>query len=168
MLLFLVVLVMRGTTRRERLDVWWLLAGVSLISLSDEVSYLANVRSFSTGGLVDAGWFAGYLAIGVGALCSHSHAAVQPRLSAPTLTRAAIVAPFIAILGALSLVAVRFGPGHRLDGVSLTLAIALVAFVLLRQMLLLVDLIFIPEYADRGIADRLVAAVGEPLAEIQR
>ena len=160
---FLVVLVIRGTTREQRLDLWWLLTGVLLVAVSDAVySYLSVTQSFSTGGIIDTGWFAGYLAIGVGALFAHANPSAKvPERDSRSLAPSAIVTPFLPILGALSLVAERLESGQRLDNVSLTVAFVLVGLVLLRQALLLADLV-VP-FRDRqvNIADRLLAAVGD-------
>ena len=152
-IVFLVVLVIRGTTRSGRLDLWWLLSGVLLIAVSDSAdSYLTDVRSFSTGGIIDTGWFAGYLAIAVGAACAGSHAGAQlPANASSTPTRAGILTPFLAIFGALVLVAARIETGHRLDNVSLAVAFAVVSLVLVRQLLLVIDLLG-PLGDDRGLA----------------
>ena len=142
-IVFLVVLVIRETTRSARLDLWWLLSGVLLIAVSDSAySYLTDVRSFSTGGVIDTGWFAGYLAIAVGAMCARSHAgAPLPANWSSRPTRAGILTPFLAIFGALVLLAARIETGHRLDNVSLAVAFAVVGLVLLRQVLLVIDLV---------------------------
>ncbi len=151
-IIFLVVLVIRGTTRGARLDLWWLLSGVLLIAVSDSTySYLTHVRSFSTGGVIDAGWFAGYLAIAVGAMCARSHAGASLAASSSSRpTRAGILVPFLAIFGALALLAARIETGHRLDNVSLVVAFAVVGLVLLRQLLLVIHLLG-PAESDRGL-----------------
>jgi hypothetical protein len=162
-ILFLVVLVMRGTTSRDRLDLWCLVAGLTLITCSDAVyTYLTNVANYSSGSVIDTGWFAGYLGIALAAFCSRPRAvAERPALSSPTLTPAAIVAPFLAILAALSLAAIRLQLGHAVDRVTVIVAFVLVGLVLIRQALLVIDLL-VPSRALEGrIADRLVAALGE-------
>jgi hypothetical protein len=166
-IIFLVVVVIRGTTSSARFDLWWLLVGLLMIAFSDAVySYLTQVRSFSTGGIVDTGWFAGYLAIAVGAWCARSPAVVQSRQRpSRALTPAAIVVPFLPMLAALLLVAARLESGQRLDHLSLTLAFVLVGLVLLRQILLLVDLLVPAGEPRDGVANRLVAAVGEVVAD---
>jgi hypothetical protein len=168
-ILFLVVLVIRGTTGRERLDLWCLLAGLTLITFSDaSYTYLTQVRSFSSGSVIDTGWFAGYLAIGVGAFCARPRAAGEPRtLPSSSLTPAAIVTPFVAMLGALSLAAIRLGSGHTLDHVALTVAFVLVGLVLARQGLLLIDLLAPAGEEHTRLADRLVASIGEAVSEPQ-
>jgi hypothetical protein len=172
-ILFLVVLVIRGTTHGDRLDLWCLLAGLLAITGSDAVyTYLTDVGVFSSGNLVDAGWFAGYLAIALGALCSRPAAAAERPEQAALLTTAAIVAPFLPMLAALGLVAVRVPLGHRLDRMTLGAAFVLAGLVLARQALLLFDLLFPRcEDGEAGVADRLVSSLGvaakPPSAQVQ-
>jgi uncharacterized membrane protein YgdD (TMEM256/DUF423 family) len=159
----LVVLVMRGTTSRVGLDLWCLLAGLLMITLSDALyTYLTNVQDYSSGNVIDTGWFAGYLAIALGAFCSRSRVtAARPAESPPSLTPAAILVPFLAMLAALSLVAIKLAGGHSLDRVTLTVAFVLVGLVLFRQALLLIDLLAPKRELEGSMADRLVAALGQ-------
>jgi hypothetical protein len=93
-IVFLVVLVIRGLTDVHRLDLWCVLGGLMAITCSDAVySYLAGVEDFATGGVIDTGWFTGYLAIGLGALVSQP-ASIAPRTPADTdsLSSAAVLA----------------------------------------------------------------------------
>ncbi|MGZ4333205.1 MAG: hypothetical protein ACXVRJ_02885 [Gaiellaceae bacterium] len=141
-IVFLVVLVVRGTTRGGRRDLWWLLAGLVLITCSDSVYfYLSNVRHFATGNLVDTGWFAGYLAVGLAAF----HATVAVRVPSPretpAFTSAALVAPFVPMLGALFILTLELELGHALDPTMVVSAFVLVGLVLLRQALLVTGLV---------------------------
>ncbi len=161
----LIVLVVRGTTRGGRRDLWWLLAGLLLITGSDSVyCYLSNVRHFATGNLVDTGWFAGYLAIGFGALHSGDRVPAPSPRPVPALTPAALVAPFVPMLGALFLLAFELQRGRALDQTTEITALALVGLVLLRQALVLVDLLRVPA-AGHGVADRMVASLGQPAVD---
>jgi hypothetical protein len=160
-ILLLIVLVIRGTTDHDRLDLWLLLAGLLLIAGSDAVyTYLSSTRDYGSGGLVDTGWFAGYLAIALAALGRSRVALVTPRRSSG-LTRAALVTPFVPMLAALALVAVEVEVGHPLDHVGLLVSFALVGLVLLRQALLLTDVLTAPRgHAGDNAEHRLVAALG--------
>jgi hypothetical protein len=166
-IVFLVVLVLRGTTSTDQRDLRCLLAGLFLITLSDGLySYLTNVQNYSSGDMIDTGWFAGYLVIALAAFCSRSPvAAERPAAAAPSLSPAAIVTPFLAMLAALSLAAVELELGRPLDHVTLVAAFVLVGLVLIRQGLLAVDLFAPGADAEAGIADRLVAALGEAVAD---
>ncbi len=157
----LVVLVLRGASTRARLDLWYLLFGLLAITCSDAVyGYLTEVKNYATGNVIDTGWVVGYLAIALAARSSRAEHATEATTIEQTLSPAAIVAPFVPLLAALGLAAVRTELGHRLDGVGLVTAFALVAVVLLRQGLLALDL-FSREGRERvPIGDRLLTAVG--------
>ena len=119
-LVFLIVLVIRGTVGTDRSELWLLLGGLLALTLSDSTfGYLTEVRHFATGNVVDTGWFAGYLAIAVAAHLSRSAAGSDQPIDARALSSAAIVAPFLPLFAALSLTAIRIELGHRLDRVSL-------------------------------------------------
>lgn len=159
-LLFLVVLVIRGTTSRDRRDLWFLLAGLAAMTLSDSgYAYLAEVTRYGTGNLVDIGWVAGYLVIASAAYAARTQQAAEPAPERLTLTRAALLAPFAPMLTALTLAAVHIQLTHRLDRVAWTTAVVLVMAVLVRQLLLAADL-----YAggddDTGLTRRLLHSLG--------
>lgn len=159
-LLFLIVLVIRGTTDRDRVDLWLLLIGLLAMTVSDAVyAYLAEVAGYSTGNLVDIGWVAGYLVIASAAYAARPQQAAEPAPARPTLTRAALLAPFAPMLTALTLAAVHIQLTHRLDRVAWTTAVVLVMAVLVRQLLLAADL-----YAggddDTGLTRRLLHSLG--------
>jgi diguanylate cyclase len=166
-IIFLVVLVIRGTTGGDRRDLWCLLAGLLLIASSDAIySYLTNVKNYSSGNIIDTGWFAGYLAIALGAFCARSQlASERPVESSRYLTPAAIVTPFLPMLAALCFTAIRIELGHELDRVTFVVAFVLVGLVLVRQVLLLVDLFTQRAEVEGNIGDRLVAALGEAVAD---
>lgn len=159
-LLFLVVLVIRGTTSRDRRDVWLLLAGLAAMTLSDSgYAYLTEVARYGTGNLVDIGWVAGYLAVGAGAYAASRQRAADSLPRTPPLTRAALVGPFVPVLTALTLIAVEVHITHRLDRVGWISALVLVLCVLLRQLLLAVDLAKRPP-DDEKLRARVLSLVG--------
>jgi hypothetical protein len=140
-IVFFVVQAMRRMTPANRLALWCLLAGLLALALSDSIyAYLTGVQGYQPGGLLDTGWFAGYLAIAVGASCSRTgqSATRDADSSAPVAT--ALVVPFIPILGALGVVAFKPALVQELDPVALATAFALVGLVLARQLLVLRDL----------------------------
>ena len=158
---FLVVLAIRGTSTRARLDLWYLLAGLLAITCSDVVyGYLSEIKGYTTGNLIDTGWVAGYLAIAVAARCAHADETSERSPIRSALSPVAIVAPFLPMLAALSFASIRLQLGHRLDRVGLTTAFALVVLVLVRQTLLAVDLLRRERSDDAPIERRLLAAVG--------
>lgn len=161
-IIFLVVLVVRGATGGQRLDVWCLLAGLLAITFSDSIyTYLTNVKSYSSGNAIDVGWFAGYLGIALGGLCSRPEAGLErSRQGEPMLTATALVAPFVPMLGALCLIAIRLELHHPLDRFARALAFALVGLVLIRQALLVIDIRSAERREGDNLADSLVATLG--------
>lgn len=162
-IVFLVCLVLRGTTRRGRYDLTCLLLGLLAISCSDSVyTYLTDVRNYATGGLIDTGWFAGYLAIALGALASRGAAPVPAReRRAPNA--AALLAPLAPMLIALCFLAVRLELGHPLDHVAVVVAFVLVGLVVVRQLFLIVDLIRTHHEHGEPIGERIaVVLAGTP------
>lgn len=160
--ILLVVLVIRGTTGRDRRDLWCLLAGLLSITLADAIyAYLTHVQDYTSGQAVDTGWFAGYLAIALGAAHARRHPWTSRARSTRALAPAAVLAPFLPVLVALFFLAIRIELGHDLDRVTLIVAFVLVGLVLVRQLLLVVDVSAGPDRADGTVGDRLVAALGE-------
>lgn len=160
-IVFLIVLVVRGTTGGGRLDVWCLLGGLLAITFSDSIyTYLTNVKSYSSGNVIDVGWFAGYLGIALGGLCSRPDSGGREQASRTelALTPTALVAPFVPMLAALCFIAIRLELHHPMDRVTRALAFALVGFVLIRQALLVIDLRASADADAGGLADRLAAA----------
>ena len=155
------MLVIRGTTGRDRSDLWLLLLGLAAMALSDSIyGYLTEATRYRTGNLVDIGWVAAYAAIAAGARAARPQLALDHVRRAPTLTRAALVAPFVPILTALTLAAAEIHVTHRLDRVAWTAALVLVGAVLARQVLLAVDLARRAQ-AEPNVANRLLRSLGE-------
>jgi hypothetical protein len=167
-IIFFIVLAIRGMTGADRLALWCLLAGLLALALSDATySYLTEVKSYETGSLIDTGWFAGYLGIALGAFCSDARESMvrSPGLSLPG--PASLVAPFLPVLGALSVAAVEIELGRRLDDVAWITAFGLVALVLARQGLLVLDLVGQGEERDAVVAKQLAhAALGHPIPAV--
>lgn len=165
-ILVLVVLLIRGTTTGSRLDLWCLLAGLLAITLSDSMyGYLAQVKDYASGNVVDVGWFAGYLGLALGAYGARAAVTSRRPTEAPSLSSAAVIVPFLPLFAALGVAAVEIELGHHLDPVALATAFALVVLVLIRQVLLAVDLWASGRDEDAPVADRLVAALGRALPD---
>jgi hypothetical protein len=158
---FFIVLLVHGMTRGARVDLWCLLAGLLAITLSDTAyGYLTEVKDYATGNLIDTGWVAGYLAIAVGAFCSKPETTTNRAAESPSLTPAAVLTPFLPMLAALTVAAIQIELGHRLDRAAWSMALVLVGLVLVRQALLVVDLLAPGREREASVSDRLVSAVG--------
>jgi len=162
LIIFFIVLAIRGMTAGDRLALWCLLAGLLALALSDGTySYLTEVKGYESGSLIDTGWFAGYLGIALGAFCSDPRNSVVRRTALPLPGRASLVAPFVPVLGALSLTAIEIELGHRLDDVAWLTTLGLIALVLARQGLLVLHLVTPSDEREAVVAKRLAhAALG--------
>ena len=59
-IVFFIVLAIRGMTGGDRLALWCLLAALLAMAISDSTfTYLANVANYTSGRLIDTGWVAG-------------------------------------------------------------------------------------------------------------
>lgn len=140
MILFFVVRAVRRMTPANRLPLWCLLAGLLALASSDGAyAYLTAAQGYEAGGVLDTGWFAGYLAIAVGAICSTAAQIATPDADFHEPSSAALVVPFVPILGALGVVALEPELVQQLDGVAFASASALVVLVLARQLLVIRD-----------------------------
>jgi hypothetical protein len=164
--LFFVLRAVRRMTPGNRLALWCLLAGLLALALSDSVyAYLTGVQGYEPGGLLDTGWFAGYLAIAVGASCSQAGqiATRDADSSVPAFT--ALIVSFVPILGALGVVAFKPDLVQELDPVAFGSAFALVGLVLARQLLVMRDVTADPAQGPRSLGEPLQAAAGAPAQE---
>lgn len=143
-IVFYAVLAIRGLSAGDRRPLWFLLAGLLAMAFSDSgYAYLSVTGAYATLSphLVDAGWVAAYLAIGLAALgADGSRAHVAERAHGGALPLVSIAAPFAPVLIALALTAIEIRLGHRPDRVAWAMAFALVALVLVRQALMLLEL----------------------------
>jgi len=95
-IVFFIVLAIRGMTGRDRLSLWCLLGALLVMALSDSTyTYLTDVASYSSSSahLIDTGWIAAYLGIALAAFSSRSDGAVPVRAEHAKLSLASLVAP---------------------------------------------------------------------------
>lgn len=155
---FLVVLVVRRMTGGGRAALWCLLAGLLAMAVADSgYAYLTGIQSYA-GGLLDTGWIVAYLGIALGAYCSDPLAGVSRSRWPSRPGLAAVVLPLLPVLLALTLVGLQIDLGSRPDDVALSAAMALVVLVLVRQALLVVDVLSTRGPDDGGIVEQLYAA----------
>jgi len=164
-MIFFIVLAIRGMTAGDRLPLWCLLAGLLALALSDGTySYLTEVKSYESGSLIDTGWFAGYLGIALGAFCFGPRGSVVRRTGLSLPGRASLVAPFLPVLGALGVAAIEIELLQRLDDVAWITALGLVGLVLARQGLLVLDLVGRGDEQEAVVAKRVAhAALGHAI-----
>jgi hypothetical protein len=158
-IVFFIVLAIRGMTGGQRVSLWCLLAGLLAMALSDSIyTYLSETGVYTSSGanVIDAGWIAAYLGI---ALAAFSSTAKDERIRGATLPRpslASLLAPLLPVLLALIVTAVQIDLGHHLDRAAWLMAFGVIVLVLVRQALAILEL-----KASASLSSRLTdAALG--------
>jgi hypothetical protein len=163
-IVFFIVLAIRGMTGQGRLSLWCLLGALLVMALSDSTfTYLSDVASYSSssGHLIDIGWIAAYLGIALAAFSSRADGAVLAEAEHAKPSLASLIAPLLPVLLALTVAAVQIRLGHHLDRAAWLMAFALIALVLVRQGLMVLELLGPGRDADAGLMQRLThAALG--------
>lgn len=159
-IVFFVVLAVRRMSGKGRLPLWLLLGGLLAMALADSTyAYLMEANRYATGDLVDSGWIVAYLGIAAAAFCSHARGSVTLRDETTSPGLAGLVAPFLCVLLGLGVVSVQVQLGDRPDDAALIMACALVALTLIRQGLLVVQLVAPREGRPGTARERLQAAL---------
>jgi hypothetical protein len=161
-IVFFIVLAIRGMTGGNRLSLWCLLAALLAMALTDSTfTYLTDVTSYTSPGLIDIGWVAAYLGIALAAFSSRSSAAVVPRAKTSRPSLASLISPLLPVLLALTVAAVEIRLGHHLDRAAWLMAFGLIALVLARQGLMVHELLAPSRDVQVGLMQRLThAALG--------
>ena len=158
-IVFFIVLAMRGMTSGDRLSLWCLFAALLVMALSDSTfTYLTASSSYTSPGLIDTGWVAAYLGIALAAFSSRPSSEVVLRAERSQPSLASLVAPLVPVLLALVVTAVEIRLGHHLDHAAWLMAFALVALVLVRQGLILFELLGPGHDTHIGPRQRLMQA----------
>jgi hypothetical protein len=138
MILVLVVLALRNLPPGRRTVIALLLGGLVCMALSDTVyTYLTQIHRYASGDLIDAGWFAAYLAIAGAAFLAQPSVDTVDSGSAEAAARrlTSVLVPYAPILFALVAIPVDVSRHAHLDRVEWGIAICLTAVVLARQLL---------------------------------
>ena len=157
-IVFFIVLAIRGMSGGGRLSLWSLLAALLVMALSDSTyTYLTASTSYTSPGLIDTGWVAAYLGIAFAALCSQPGRASLRRIGRTRPSLPSVIAPLVVMLLALAVAAVEITLGHHLDRAAWLMLLALVVLVLVRQALILLE-VFAPGSTGVGLTRRLERA----------
>jgi hypothetical protein len=168
-IVFFIVLAIRGMSGGDRLSLWCLLAALLVMALSDSTyTYMTEVANYSSShaNLIDTGWFAAYLGIALAALSSSRRGAEVPKVELSRPSLASLLSPLVPVLLALGVAAVEIRLGHHLDRASWVMAAGLIALVLARQCLLVRELLGQGSATRTGLRTRLMdTALGGALGE---
>jgi diguanylate cyclase len=162
-MVFFIVLVIRGMTGGDRLSLWCLLAALLVMALSDSTyTYLTEVANYTAGDPIDTGWIAAYLGIALAAYCSRPEGASVSEVEYAGPSLSSLVAPILPVLIALGVIALEIRLGHQLDRAAWLMAFALIACVLARQGLMAVELLAPRRETQADLLQRLRrVAVGD-------
>jgi hypothetical protein len=168
-IVFFIVLAIRGMTGADRLSLWCLLAALLAMALSDSAyTYSTEVASYSSAraNLLDAGWVVAYLGIALAALWSGAGERPARPVARSRPSLASLLSPLLPVLVALVATAVEDGVGDHFDHVALLMALALIGLVLARQGVLLGELLGPAQRPGAALRTRLrhVALRGGPVA----
>ena len=162
-IVFFIVLAIRGMTSGDRVSLWCLLAALLAMALSDSTfTYLTAAANYASPGLIDTGWVAAYLGIALAAFSSQPSSRMVLRAERTGPSLASLISPLVPVLLALGVVAVEIRLGHHLDHAAWLMAFGLIALVLARQALMVLELLAPSRDSRLGLMQRLVthAAVG--------
>ena len=166
-IVFFIVLAIRGMASGDRLSLWCLLAGLLAMALSDTTfTYLTAAANYTSPGPIDTGWVAAYLGIALAAFSSQpsSGRALRAERARPPL--ASLIAPLVPVLIALAVAAVQIRLGHHLDHAAWLMVLGLVVVVLARQALVLFELLAHGRDTPGGVMQTLKqAALGAATTE---
>jgi len=130
----LVVILLARAGSRGRSSLALVMAGIVAFAIADSAfAYMTELNNYSNGTILDTGWVAGYLLIGLGAL-----RAVYAPFSdeaEPRVTTLSLVAPYIPVLAVLAVTSVELLRGRKLGEVDWIMVFALALLVLGRHLL---------------------------------
>ncbi len=165
-ILFFVVLTARAMSGGDRRSLWCLVAGLSALALSDSTySYLTEIASYSSssGNVIDAGWIVAYLGIALAAFSSSGHSVGTLKLDTPKPSLASLIFPLAVVLIALIVAALEIKLGDHLDHAAWWSVFALIALVLVRQGLAIVEILTPASEGPSSVTQRLTdAALSRP------
>jgi hypothetical protein len=160
-IVFMIVLTIRGMAGADRLPLWCLLGALLLMALTDSAYlYLTSIADYESGSLIDAGWIASYVGM---ALAAYAACVAAPerraRSAAPVrMSRVALVAPLLPVLIALSVATIEMHAGNHPSDAAWAFLVALIALVLVRQILMLVEVFTSRVEGHDGLSERLTRA----------
>jgi hypothetical protein len=125
----------------------------------DEQFEVTSGHSFPSAGIIDVGWIAAYLTIGLAAFASEpSSLGVVDTAGPDAPTFASFLAPLVLTFVALAVAGLELQLGRHLDTAGTVMAFALVCLVLVRQTVFALELSKTADSAEADWLRRLVRA----------
>jgi diguanylate cyclase (GGDEF)-like protein len=134
----LVVVLLTRAAPSNRTSLLLLSAGLVLLAVADSLfMYGTSTNSYASGGLLDLGWFAGFLAVGLSGLAMGASPLSRTRHVAVSRRRLAL--PYVPAGIAMLIVFANLFQGQSLHLVEVLSALAIVVAVAARQFLVMTD-----------------------------
>jgi len=125
--------------RTGRLPLLFMAAGLAAVAVADSnFAYLTANNTYGGGNVLDAGWVAGYLLIGLGALRT-VHRPLHGRPPSVLPSRVGALLPYIPAAAAVAVTIAQKTSTGNLDGFTFWSVLSLVGLVLVRQYLMGMD-----------------------------
>jgi hypothetical protein len=162
-LLFFIVLAIRGMRGGNRLSLWCLLGGLVAMAVADSAYAFVSAHGYTSGQVMDVGWIVGYLGIALGAIAARLPAPAMQITESRSPTLAVLAAPFLVVLAALAVAAAKMQIGAGLDSAAQLMLGALIVLTLARQALLAREFVASAGTRAPNASVRLIgAATGQP------
>ena len=163
LLVSLVVLLLTRAGPTNRTALLLLSAGLVLFAISDSAfMYGTSTGTYSSGAITDAGWVAGFLAIGVAGVAMGA-APVARNRTLRTASWQRLALPYIPAGIAMIMVFASLLAGNSLHVIEVICAIIIVAAMMARQFLLLADNHELAAAANAGEAEVREIAFHDPV-----
>ena len=135
----MVVILAARAPRATRLPLYLLAGGLVANLLADSgFAYLTATNQYATTNAIDAGWVAGYLLIGIAALCAASTPVLTAGAERPP-DRPGLLLPYVPVVAAAAAAAIERVRVGSLEPVVFWSLLAVTVLVLIRQYLALTD-----------------------------
>lgn len=128
--------------RSYRFTVSLLIAGMLALAISDSAFvYLTQTTTYSSGDIVNTGWVAGFLLLGLAALWPTTEARHNLEEGEGPLVFSTwqIALPYVLLTGAAAFIATKYAVDRRLDIFLIVTGLVLIAVVLIRQVVTLIE-----------------------------
>ena len=151
----LVIFMLAGGRAANRLPVTIVGAGLAAIALADSgFAYATQAGIYATARYIDIGWFVGYLVVALGAL--HPDRRRTAEVESRATNTLGVVLPYVPVFVAFSVAAAKMTLGHGLDAFSEATGFVLVAVVVLRQVLAVLEHAALARALESRVAERTV------------
>jgi diguanylate cyclase (GGDEF)-like protein len=126
--------------------------GLLALAIADTgFAYLTQTETYGAGNVVDTGWFAGYLLIGLAALLPVDED--EHTVAAERVSHLQLAVPYVPLAIAALVAAGKAATHSRFDSITFGLGIATVGLVVVRQLVTLVENVTLNQSLEHTVAE---------------